>query len=69
MSGVSHPGPKSNLTLTIAQVGAVATEVFAEQMMNPKEEMERAMKPDKCARILLGKDIFLFLFFHNCTSE
>lgn len=47
-------GPHSPVHLTIANVGAVATEIFKESMINPKEEEEAAMLPDKCARLLLG---------------
>jgi len=46
-------GPKSTVHLTTVNVGAVATDVFKEAMLNPKEEADAAMTPEKCAGILL----------------
>jgi len=46
-------GPKSNISITIANVGAVATQVFKDAMMNPKDEEKAAMDPTKCGRLLL----------------
>jgi len=46
-------GPTSNIRLTTVNVGAVATELFMAAMISPREEEKAAMRPNKCARLLL----------------
>jgi hypothetical protein len=55
-------GPHSAVHLTIANVGAVATEILKEAMIYPKEEV--AMLPEKCARLLLGTLLVLHILIN-----
>jgi len=63
-------GPKSNLSLTTVNVGAVSTEIMVGAMVNPTAEAEAAMTPVKCARLCLEamiarrREVFLPLVDH-----
>uniref|UniRef100_A0A6B2L9A2 Uncharacterized protein n=1 Tax=Arcella intermedia TaxID=1963864 RepID=A0A6B2L9A2_9EUKA len=47
-------GPKSVVSLTTANVGAVATDTFKDSLINPTSvELDSAMETEKCARLLL----------------
>jgi len=46
-------GPKSQVSLTTANVGSVLTDTFKDSLIKPTVELEAAMAVDKCARLLL----------------